>query len=112
MKTTYEAVRPLEPGKPVAVVERNEAGALVGAYHGYWNFKSGTVSLYPDIKNRFVNWPEGRVPKDKRVISDRYIKCKVQNTEQRLDNSAIQERKGESWKDRKLPIKGQERMDI
>lgn len=70
--TRYIAVRPLEPGKPVDVLERDELGALVGAWHGYWNFKRGTVSLYPNPRNRFVTWPGGVLPQ-KRIVSDRNI---------------------------------------
>lgn len=70
--TRYIAVRPLEPGKPVDVLERDEAGALVGAWHGYWSYKRGTVALYPNPKNRFVSWPGGVLPR-KRIVSDRVI---------------------------------------
>lgn len=68
------ALQPLEPGKPVDVVERDESGALVGAWHGYWSFKRGTVALYPNPKNRYVTWPNGELPK-KRIVSDREIKA-------------------------------------
>ena len=121
MTTTYEAVRPLEDGKPVPVCERDEKGALVGAWIGYWSFKRGTVALYPDVRNKFVNWPGGRVPRDKRVVSDRTIKirnskCKIRNETPHPSAeptpSPTGEGRGESWRDRKLPMKGQERMDI
>ena len=83
MRTTYTAVKPLEPGKPVDVVERDESGALVGAWHGYWSFKRGTVALYPNGKNRYVTWPNGELPK-KRIVSDREVtgknaECRMQN---------------------------------
>lgn len=112
MKTMYEAVRPLEPGKPVAVVERNELGALVGAYLGYWNFKRGTVALYPDYKNRFVNWPDGKVPSKRIVISDSLIRCRKQNIDCKNKSTPVDDNKGEGWRERKSPLKGQERMDI
>ena len=83
MTTTYEAVRPLEDGKPVPVCERDESGALVGAWIGYWSFKRGTVALYPDVRNKFVNWPGGRVPRDKRIVSDRYVKIRNLKSENR-----------------------------
>ena len=79
--TRYIAVRPLEPGKPVDVLERDELGALVGAWHGYWNFKRETVALYPNPRNKYVNWPGGRIP-EKRIVSDRSIR--VQNAEGRM----------------------------
>ena len=71
--TRYIAVRPLEPGKPVDVLERDEAGALVGAWHGYWNYNRGTVGLYPNPRNKYVNWPGGRIP-EKRIVSDRAVR--------------------------------------
>lgn len=70
--TRYIAVRPLEPGKPVDVLERDELGALVGAWHGYWNYNRGTVGLYPNPRNKYVNWPGGRIP-EKRIVSDRVV---------------------------------------
>ena len=90
--TRYIAVRPLEPGKPVDVLERDEAGALVGAWHGYWNYNRGTVGLYPNPRNKYVNWPGGRIP-EKRIVSDRAVrvqsgegKTKMQNAECRIQN--------------------------
>ena len=71
--TTYEALKPLEPGRAVEVIERDENGHLVGSWFGYWNFKRQTVALYPNVKNRFVNWPGGRIPQSKRLVSDRVV---------------------------------------
>ena len=71
--TTYEAVRPLVPGGAVEVFERDENGFLVGAYFGYWNANRQTVALYPNVKNRFVNWPGGRIPSQRIVVSDRAV---------------------------------------
>ena len=70
--TTYEAVKPLEPGRPVRVIERDGHGMLIGVWHGYWNYKRGTVSLYPNPKGKFVCWPGGVLP-GKRVVSDRVV---------------------------------------
>ena len=91
MRTTYTAVKPLEPGKPVDVVERDESGALVGAWRGYWSFKRGTVALYPNPKNRYVAWPNGELPK-KRIVSDREVtvkneECRMQNAELKMQNA-------------------------
>ena len=110
MITTYETSKPLEPGKPAIVLEKNEKGHLVGAWIGYWNFKHETVALYPDVRNRFVNWPGGRVPSGRRIVSDRYIKCRMHSAECRNDSTPKEEIKGESWRDRKRPMKGQEAM--
>ena len=94
--TRYIAVRPLEPGKPVDVLERDEAGALVGAWHGYWSFKRGTVALYPNPRNKYINWPGNKIP-EKRIVSDRSIRVqnaegrmKIQNAEFRVQNATIE----------------------
>ena len=71
-----------------------------------------TVSLYPNVKNKFVNWPGGRIPKGKKVVSDRYVKCMMQKAECRIKSKVTEEGKGESRRDRKLPMEGQERMKI
>lgn len=71
MKTTLVALRPLEPGKPIPIVERDELGALVGAWIGYWSDKRETVALYPDFKNKFVTW---RVAANKKVVNDRMVR--------------------------------------
>ena len=71
MRTTLVALRPLEPGKPIPIVERDESGALVGAWTGYWSDKREKVALYPDFKNKFVTW---RVATNKKVVSDRMIR--------------------------------------
>lgn len=116
MKTTYEAVWPLKDGKPVPVVERDETGALVGAWIGYWSFKRGTVALYPDVRNKFANWPGGSIPREKRTVSDRYVKnvtnrIKTQPSS-KSPSSQSRENDGEGWRERKLPMSGQERIDI
>ena len=111
MITTYEAVRPLEDGKPVPVFERDESGALVGAWIGYWSRKRQTVALYPDVKNRVAYWPGGRIPSSRRLVSDRYVKCKERSsssTGKAGPPSPVLEKAGESWRDRKLPLRGQE----
>ena len=84
--TRYIAVRPLEPGKPVDVLERDELGALVGAWHGYWNFKWETVALYPNPRNKYINWPGNKIP-EKRIVSDRSIQ--VQNAEGRVQSAKV-----------------------
>lgn len=96
MSTRYTAVKPLEPGKPVDVLERDEAGALVGAWHGYWSFKRGTVALYPNPRNKYINWPGNKIP-EKRIVSDRSIRVqnaegrmKIQNAECRVQNATIE----------------------
>jgi hypothetical protein len=73
MERTYEAMGRLVPNEAVAVLERDEHGALVGAYKGYWNFKRGTVTLYPDLRHPFVRWSGTPV---KKVVADRYVKVR------------------------------------
>lgn len=74
--TRYIALKPLNPGRPVEVLERDDKGALVGAWFGYWNFKKGTVALYPNVANHNVNWPGGVIPSGRQVISDRMVERK------------------------------------
>ena len=114
MSTRYEAVRVLEPGKPVSILERDERGFLVGAWIGYWNFKRGTVALYPDVRNRCVNWPGGRIPDRKLQISDRFVHVRESAAAQ--DNAVVRRRaestedQGDGRRSRKAPLEGQERM--
>ena len=118
MERTYEAMGRLVPNEAVAVLERNEDGALVGAYKGYWNFKRGTVTLYPDYRNPFVSWRGGAT---KKVVSDRIVKCRVQSAECRVtphpSAKPTPSPRGEGVKNatrqiKSLPIMGQERMKL
>ena len=117
---TYEAMGRLVPNEAVSVLERDENGALVGAYKGYWNFKRGTVTLYPDYRNPFVSWRGGAA---KKVVADRYVKCRVQSSERRVapdsarraDSPVLEKAKGVTRMTRQLkslPIMGQERMKL
>ena len=81
--TIYKALKPLKPGKPVDVLEKDENDNLVGAWVGYWNFKRGTVALYPNYHNRFAAWPGGIIPSKRRVVSDRMIKTPIQQVQTR-----------------------------
>ena len=72
---SFEAMGRLIPNEVVAVLERDENGALVGAYKGYWNFKRGTVTLYPDYRNPFVSWRGGGATK--KVVSDRVVRVRA-----------------------------------
>ena len=125
MSARYEAVRALEPGKPVSILERDERGFLVGAWIGYWNFKRGVVMLYPDVRNRYVNWPGGRIPDQRRQISDRFVHVResadTSSTAKGGPPSPAGEgltrgaargegREGDGRRARKAPLEGQERM--
>ena len=98
----YIALKPLNPGKAVEVLERDDKGVLVGAWFGYWNFKKGTVALYPNVANHNVNWPGGVIPKGRQVISDRSVKrkenaeCGVQNAELKMQNAECRVQKDTS----------------
>ncbi len=71
--TRFVAMQPLVPGRRVDVLEKNEHNHTVGAWYGYWNYKTGEVALYPNLRNRYVNWPNGVKPDKKKYISDRDI---------------------------------------
>ena len=117
--STFEAVKPLEPGKAVDVLERDENGMMIGAYFGYWNFKRQTVALYPNVKNRFVNWPGGRIPSGRIVVSDRQIRfkvqsaeCRMQSAECRVQSAECRVQNGETRAQRKEPLRGQEEIKL
>ena len=111
----FEAVKPLEPGKAVNVLERDENGLIIGAYFGYWNFNRQTVALYPNVKNKYVNWPKGRIPSGRIVVSDRQIRIKVQNAEckaGKVQNAECRVQSGETRAQRKEPLRGQEEIKL
>ena len=114
MERTYEAMGRLVPNEAVAVLERDEHGALVGAYKGYWNFKRGTVSLYPDMRHPFVRWSGTPV---KKVVADRYVKVRESSSSTASgppSPTGKAEAKGYvksvTRSIKKLPIIGQEKM--
>ena len=125
MERTYEAMGRLVPNEAVSVLERDEHGALVGAYKGYWNYKRGTVALYPDMRHPFVRWSGTPV---KKVVADRYVKCRVQSAERRVQkvsssstaaggppSPVLGKAKGVTRMTRQLkslPIMGQEKMKL
>ena len=66
MKTTLESNRPLEPGVALMISERDENGALVGYYKGYWVPDRHAIDLYP-MHNPYCWW---RVPRVKHEVSE------------------------------------------
>ena len=58
------------PGKAVVVSERDNHGALVGSYNGYYNPKSGTYTLYPRYSPHV--WQVKRLAKH--VVSERIVR--------------------------------------
>lgn len=85
----YIAMKPLEAGRRVEILERNTAGHLVGAWVGFWNPKRGTVTLYPNVANHFANWPGGRVPQGSIVVSDRLVETQNSKLEIRKATSSV-----------------------
>lgn len=127
----YVAMQPLVPGRRVDVLEKNEQGHTVGAWYGYWNAKTRLVALYPNVRNRYVNWPNGVKPTEKKFIDDTEIAVRrsdgttswfrsrgsasstaVGGPPSPAGKAAEEAPRGETWRDRKLPMQGQERMKI
>ena len=115
----YVAMQPLVPGRRVDVLEKNAHGHTVGAYYGYWNHKTRTVALYPNVRNRYVNWPNGVKADKKKFIDDTEIAVRRSDgttswfrSKKPAEQKAEEAPKGETWRDRKLPMQGQERMEI
>lgn len=69
----YVALKPLVPGERVEILEKDAGDNTIGAWYGYWNFKRQTVSLYPNVTNRYAHWPCGRIPTKKRIVSDSMV---------------------------------------
>lgn len=70
MKTTLECSERLRPNVELRIVERDEAGVMVGHWRGYWDDKRETVALYP-ASNPNCTW---RVPRVKHKVSDRIVR--------------------------------------
>jgi hypothetical protein len=62
MKTKLTCKK-LLPGVAIPVSERNEVGALVGFWKGFWFPRSQVVRLYPAC-NPFCVWQVARTPKN------------------------------------------------
>lgn len=63
----------LVPNKGHSIVERDEAGNIIGAYTGYWNPSRQLVTLYPDYRHPAVK-PGQKL--NKRQIYDGLVRCK------------------------------------
>lgn len=107
-----------------SIVARDEHGYIVGTYYGFWAPGLRTVTLYPDY-NHPAYKPGWKLSK-KRVY-DGFIRCTVKPTIVSIASSKPEPKgvgfpgasgtssggsKGETWRDRKLPMHGQERMKI
>ena len=69
MITRLECSDKLRPNVALTVVERDEAGGMVGFWRGYWNPNREAVELYPAYNPSCV-W---RVPRRKHTVSDRSV---------------------------------------
>lgn len=73
MSTTFHCKEStLVPNFKHDVIERDERGVIVGAFTGYYNPRSFTMSLYPNYKHPFVRW--AGTPR-KRCVNARLIIC-------------------------------------
>jgi hypothetical protein len=63
----------LVPNKGHSIVERDEAGNIIGAYTGYWNPSRQLVTLYPDYRHPAVKAGQKL---NKRQIYDGLVRCK------------------------------------
>ncbi len=109
MKTTLTANRRLVPGERIGIDERDEHGALVGSWDGYYRPDTGTVVLYPR-KDPFCYW---RVARTKHEVSDRAVRVAERVTAPAKAKPKPKEGVESSTRRlRKLPIEGQERMKI
>ena len=100
------ANRRLVPGERIAIAERDEHGALVGSWDGYYRPDTGTVVLYPR-KDPFCYW---RVARIKHEVSDRVIRVVERVTAPAKKPEAAA--KSQTSRLRKLPIEGQEKMKL
>ena len=63
----------LVPNKRHSIVERDEAGNVIGTYTGFWNPDRRIVTLYPDYRHPAL---KGSVKLEKRRVYDGLVKCK------------------------------------
>lgn len=88
---TYVSRDPIVANKPLSITERDEQGALVGAWTGYYDYKRFEIRLYPDFKNKFVRWqgrPSKKVIHANRVRYDKPLSQK-QKTPKSQTSSAL-----------------------
>lgn len=75
----------LVPNRGHSIVERDEAGNIIGAYTGYWNPSRQLVTLYPDYRHPAVKAGQKL---NKRQIYDGLVKCKVENGKMKVKDEA------------------------
>lgn len=73
MKTYFETLQPLTPGKVCRIIQRDsETGNMVGSWDGYYDPKRFVVRLYPNA-NPFCHW---KVSREARKISASLVRLK------------------------------------
>ena len=78
--TTYSCKETsLRENYPHEIIERDEAGNIVGTWTGYYNARAFVVTLYPSYKNPFFKWGTRRP--DKIRVNAGFVKCAQKVTE-------------------------------
>ena len=107
--TTFEADRPIESGVKLRIVERDADRAMVGFWEGYYSDERGTIKLYPRANPNCL-W---RVPRVVHTIDSRLVRVKRSTAAPVAPKKTAQPKKESVprgfWK---MPLVGQERMDI
>lgn len=107
MDVTYECRTRLVPNVKTSVVAKDESGQIVGTYIGYWVPGLCSVSLYPDKSH--PAWKPG-FPDRHIKVYDGLVKCHIKGAVGRVAGAGAkaEEPKGETWRDRKRAMAGQE----
>ena len=90
------------------VVAKDQYGNIVGTYYGFWNPGQRIVALYPDY-NHPAHKPGRKLVKKK--VYDGYVRCTVNHAIVKTASSK-QELKGETFRNKKMPMQGQETMNF
>lgn len=106
--TTFEADRPLEPGVKLRIVERDAVGAMVGFWEGHYSDERGAVKLYPRA-NPYCLW---QVPRVVHTIDSRLVRVKRSTLAPVAPKKAAPKEESVPRGFWKMPLVGQERMDI
>ena len=106
--TTFEADRPIEPGVKIIITERNSNGNTVGLWQGYYSDEKGTIKLYP-CSVMSCWWG---VPRVVHTISARLVRVKRSTAVPEPKKPAQPKKESIPRGFWKLPLAGQERMDI
>jgi len=103
MITTYTAMKRLVPNVKTEIIERDDAGNIVGTWFGFWNFKRKTVTLYPNRTHPFFKF--SGVPKPK-VVSDLCVRVQRPPEEKKPPQKTESEYYS-SYAIKRMPVPGQ-----